>query len=379
VITPARPGSARRGGAVPVLAWVVVGVVAAGVVVAGAVAMTARVIGTHGSRPQGTSADVSPHASNGPAAPGSMPSPVALQGFARGTTGGLGGRVVTVTSLADSGPGTLRAALSQPGPAWVRFTVSGTLVLASPVSVPSDTTIDGRGADVTIEHKGLLIDAVHNVIVENLKFTAIRGSNSDAISVRNGASRVWIDHSSFSDGQDGLVDITYGATDVTVSWCHFFHHDKVMLISVLKGTGVMQVTLHHNWFDHTVQRNPLVRDAYVHAFDNYVDGWTAYGMQAQKGGYLFAQDNVFQAAPGSDSTDAIRVSDGKWGEGVVLATGDVLLNGAEQTDRLGSELPTVHYAYALQAAGAELAREISSGAGWQPYRISPQPMPLPLT
>ncbi len=306
-------------------------------------------------------------------------SPFTLQGFGAGTEGGRDGPVAEVTSLADSGPGTLRALLSKPGPSWVRFAVSGAIVLSSPVTVPSDTTIDGRGADVTLENKGLEIDGVHDVIVENMKFTAIRGATSDAISVKNHARDVWIDHSDFSDGRDGLVDITYGATDVTVSWCHFFKHDKVMLISVLKGTGQMQVTVHHNWFDHTNQRNPLVRDAYAHVFDNYVDGFTAYGMQAQHGGYLLAQDNVLQAQPGTGETDGIRIADGKWGEGVVRADGDVLLDGATQLERFAWLLHPVAYRYDLQPAGASLAHEITAFAGWRPYpadTTSVSPLPL---
>ena len=52
-----------------------------------------------------------------------------LVGFGEGTTGGAGGPVVAVTSLADSGPGTLREAAQIQGAAWIRFMVSGTIVL----------------------------------------------------------------------------------------------------------------------------------------------------------------------------------------------------------------------------------------------------------
>ncbi len=306
-------------------------------------------------------------------------SDTALQGFAQGTLGGQGGTLREVTTLADSGVGSLREALAAGGPSWIRFLVSGAIVLGQPLEVPSQTTIDGRGADVTLENKGLIIDGTSNIIVENLKFTAIHGSTSDALSVRNGAHDVWIDHDDFSNGSDGLVDITLGATDVTVSWCHFFNHDKTMLISALTSTAPMHVTVHHNWFDHTNQRNPLVRDAYAHVYDNYVDGFGSYGMQAQEGGYLLSQHNVLRAVLGSQETDGIRITDNKHGAGVVRAEDDLLLDGATQLVRLSGLLHPVPYRFVLEPAGPRLEAEITVGSGWRafPGSTSSAP-PLPI-
>src|SRR5205085_8713143 len=136
--------------------------------------------------------------------------------------------------------------------------------------------------------------------------------------------------------------------------------DKVMLIAVLEGTGAMQVTVHHSWFDRTTQRNPLVRGAYAHVFDDYVDGWTGYGMQAQAGGALLAQHNVLRAAPGSPRVDAIRSRDGRYGAGAVVAQGNELLAGARLADRpSGTGVAPVPYPYALQPAGPGLVHAIT--------------------
>jgi hypothetical protein len=71
-------------------------------------------------------------------------------GFAADVTGGLNGEVYHVTSLSDSGPGSLRAALESSKKLWIVFDVNGTIWLESPIYVQSDKTVDGRGAQVII-------------------------------------------------------------------------------------------------------------------------------------------------------------------------------------------------------------------------------------
>lgn len=51
------------------------------------------------------------------------------EGFGAHARGGAGGQTIEVTSLADSGPGSLRAALEARGPRIVEFRVSGTINL----------------------------------------------------------------------------------------------------------------------------------------------------------------------------------------------------------------------------------------------------------
>ena len=66
------------------------------------------------------------------------PSPRAFptaEGFGANATGGLGGRVVEVTNLDDSGPGSLRSAMEAVGPRIVVFRVSGTITLKSAIRV----------------------------------------------------------------------------------------------------------------------------------------------------------------------------------------------------------------------------------------------------
>jgi hypothetical protein len=136
-------------------------------------------------------------------------------GFGKNATGGAAGPLVTVTSLADSGPGTLRAALVT-GNKWIRFASSGTIQLASYLRVPSNVTIDGRNVTLTIKGSptisGLRMDGASNVILLNftldggyLNFEA-DAEGADAINIRNG-NDFWLHHLKILQWSDAACDV----------------------------------------------------------------------------------------------------------------------------------------------------------------------------
>ncbi len=71
------------------------------------------------------------------------------------STVSLSAAVLTVTSLADSGPGSLRdqVALSSPGDT-IQFAVSGAILLNSAISIPHNLTIQGPGPSSLIVDAG---------------------------------------------------------------------------------------------------------------------------------------------------------------------------------------------------------------------------------
>jgi pectate lyase len=285
-------------------------------------------------------------------------------GFGQAATGGKGGSQAYVTSLDDSGPGTLRDLAEKAGASDIKFRVSGVINLDSPILVASDKTVDGSAADVTITQKGLTLSGVTNVVIRNLKFAHIRGKGfDDEIQVVENTKDIWIDHCSFSDGDDGLVDITRGATRVTVSWSKFYRHDKVMLISGELSTTKPMVTLHHNFFVDTVERNPLLTQAWAHAYNNYLSNWATYGMKANEESQLLSEANIFEAGL---SKKAILVKAPRLGE--VRSIRDLKLNGAEIIQRNPNQVfdPRQFYGYSVERADSALRKEIELYAGWQP-------------
>jgi pectate lyase len=309
--------------------------------------------------------------------PGPSPRVGIPQGFGANTTGGLGGEQYWVTTLADSGRGSLREGAERPDTLWIRFWVSGEIELKSPIDVASNKTIDGRGADVTLSNWGLILSRVSNVIVANLRFRNGRGTSTDAIGVREESHDIWIDHCDFADYGDGLVDITSGGTNVTVSWSKFSNQNKVMLINGQADDGHTveyspHVTLHHNLFENTYQRNPRALHGLVHAFNNYLRNWGGYGMRSSEGGQLFSQSNVFDAGP---DERALLTQPGRndFAPGLASSIGDLLGNEALTQPRLPSEVfnPARFYPYEAETANSRLRERILDYAGWaaMPYGV----------
>jgi pectate lyase len=215
-------------------------------------------------------------------------------GFGQDGIGGLHGDVYYVTTLADSGPGSLRYAAERPEPLWIVFRVSGVITLRSPIRVSSYKTIDGRNASITITGNGLVLDGVSHVILAYLRFDT---GDGDAVQIINGAHDIWVHHCDFVNWGDGLIDITRGATNITVSWCRFWSHNKVMLIGA-DPSDVMdeaiQVTIHHNFFYETIQRHPRLRFGKVDVYNNYYYRCQSYCIGSTMHGRVLAEANIFE-------------------------------------------------------------------------------------
>jgi len=189
------------------------------------------------------------------------------QGFGMHATGGRGGSVYYVENLADSGPGSLRDAVSQPNRIVV-FAVSGIIELESPVAVRQpNITVAGQtapGDGICLKRNGLNV-AADNVIVRYLRCRPgdVSGGAPDSLSV-GGGKNVIIDHCSASWSVDEALSVTGETTDnVTVQWCiiseslHDSCHPKGPhgMGSLLRPHAA-HLSFHHNLYAHNNSRNP---------------------------------------------------------------------------------------------------------------------------
>ncbi|MBK9577236.1 MAG: pectin esterase [Fibrobacteres bacterium] len=217
-----------------------------------------------------------------------------------GTTGGKGGKIVTVTNAAD-----LEKNVTATEPMIVL--VSGTIKVTpsgKEFKVASDKTILGLGANATISGGGFFLGAgVHNVIIRNLTI----GDTKDLVADPTGkeldydgvqmdqAHHVWIDHCQFRDINDGMIDSRKDTDYLTVSWNKFFDHNKVFGIGWTENM-ISKITIHHNWFKNVVQRNPSCDNATCHLFNNYLDGVESYGNYSRGVSDMLIENSVFRNA-----------------------------------------------------------------------------------
>src|SRR3954453_11914318 len=120
------------------------------------------------------------------------------EGAGRLSLGGRGGRVIHVTTLEDSGPGSLRAAIEAKEPRTIVFDVGGTIALKKPLVVHRGrVTIAGQTAPGGgIALRGFVFEtAADDVIVRYLR--ARLGDEtrveSDAFTITRGR-RIIVDH-----------------------------------------------------------------------------------------------------------------------------------------------------------------------------------------
>ena len=109
-----------------------------------------------------------------PAFPGAM-------GFGRNATGGRGGTVYRVTTLADSGPGSFRTGVSSPNRIIV-FGVGGYITLLSGVSVRENITIAGQtapGGGIGFKGDEISFGSRNNIICRHIRVRP--GSETDSI------------------------------------------------------------------------------------------------------------------------------------------------------------------------------------------------------
>ena len=206
-----------------------------------------------------------------------IPSFPGAEGFGAQATGGRGGRVIYVTNLNANGPGSLNAALSESGPRYILFKVSGVIDAAAELR-EGDVTIAGQTSPGGIITRGFIVDQVYetggsgdNIIMRHIRSRphdpAIVPSDhyvlDDALRL-DGASNMIVDHCSFANARDECIQISQ-SSDITIQHSmlsetvgpHYIYGGMLINYSTLEHPQD-NLSIHHNTWNRIAGRLPEV-------------------------------------------------------------------------------------------------------------------------
>lgn len=195
--------------------------------------------------------------------------------------GAFATNVYHVTTLNDSGNGSLRAAVtSTNGGGTVVFDIAGTINLVSPLFLTNSFfTIAGQtapgGNGITIAGAPTYFQDVTDVILRYLRFRPAGTNIMDSLQFTN-AQNIIADHISVAFGTNNVVSIL-NSSNITVQWS--------VLVDSLNNTnpvtggtsvrfGAGDVTLHHNLYSDNYSASPSIgEDVTLDFVNNVIYNW----------------------------------------------------------------------------------------------------------
>lgn len=238
------------------------------------------------------------------------------EGYGSVTRGGRGGKVIAVTNLNESGPGSLRAALEAEGPRIVVFRVAGTIdgdfeIKNGHITIAGQTA-PGDGIAI----KGRLGIKADDVVV---RYIRVRGEAKDDAVGSRGHKNIMIDHLSASWSSDEILSI-YQCQNYTIQW-------SMVTEACSEGHkfggiwGGNHSSHHHNLLAHNASRNPRWASGCqnVDYRNNVVYNWgknSTYGAEANEprgGSSHFSNVNMvanyYKAGPATSPNITNRIAD----------------------------------------------------------------------
>ena len=242
------------------------------------------------------------------------------EGFGRYVSGGRGGNVYHVTSLADDGTeGTLRWALGKSGAKTIVFDVSGTIHLQSSLDIAiGNVTIAGQtapGDGICVADYPVAIKA-NNVIVRYMRFRLgnknVLLNGDDGWDAFGGMDQenIIVDHCSVSWSIDECLSVL-GNKNTTVQWC--LVAQSLVNSGHSKGAhgyggnwGGSGASFHHNLIAHHGSRTPRLGprpttqlDERMDMRNNVIYNFGGNGCYGGEGMTVNIVNNYYKPGPGS--------------------------------------------------------------------------------
>ncbi len=314
------------------------------------------------------------------------------EGYGSRSKGGRGGRIIPVTVLADSGPGSLRSCIEAMGPRVCVFRVSGVIRFTGPpprIRHPF-ITIAGQsapGEGITLAHSGgengrtpLVIKDTNDVIIRHLRIRNDRigdeRGSEDSITIEN-SSHVIIDHVSASWARDELVNGYANNNFITVSNSIFSWgiptHDKCALLASDPDTP-QHFSFIGNLCAHNGDRNPdinfppgscveVINNVFYNAQSEFAEVWESYG-----GTPVAIIGNSFIAGPDTqgEAVGIARQRIGSSGSARVYAADNAFLGDFRQQDASLTEIELMQpdcAATVTPASSQQAYQWVLAGAG----------------
>ncbi len=187
------------------------------------------------------------------------------EGAGANAKGGRGGDVYYVTTLADSGPGSLRAGIdgAPAGGRTILFKVSGTIALNSNLGInKSNITIAGQSAPgdgIAIRNHTLGIgNGAHDVVVRHIRLRTGASDDRDSMWISSGRNII-IDHVSGSWGSDEVISASRDVQNLTVQntiISEALNRAGHAFGSIIASAHDTTYSWHHNLWANNVSRNP---------------------------------------------------------------------------------------------------------------------------